>query len=682
MPQAADAPEFATRLSRAETGTALPSSLVFCVTAAQIRTLVEQRTNVPENAGIVALTAEAAWQCFELRRSYLKLEDFYNAEDLIAGYADWFRSELAWAEWVDGYLQARFPPFGRSRFRATAGSLLRLQFLFDEFYVLRQVLDAFFSRIPAPVLFLWPQGRFEARWHLEPALSLCPSFLESAWMPHRPSIKSVAGSPNGAEFRVLSAPGSRRSAKRWLRNLVGTQFWSEARQARRLGIRSYLRLRQAPPSTDGSQVLLLGRRYDLDDLALALRRHGTRVRWMDNEGESLLSHAGASSGEQAGSSREHDLELRMFLREQWPAVTRLSEFWAPLERLAVGPHRAVETALSYWWHELVPEQWEAYRRTARLFEGNRFRAVVTWESGGGTLSAAALQAADAHEIPSFIYQHGSTARLRSSTWHSYLTDADTLLLYGAGTAEQVERTWLASKPRRAELRPTGSARLDSVRRSIRYRSVAKLQSGLQQGDPRPLILYVPTHFGQYGRLLHDLIGYADVSYFELQTMVLEEFIRVPKVRLVYKEFPSQVNAANPVPELIRRHIPNGISLSEPSLSELMWAVDAIIVDHLGTATGEVLLTSKQLIVYCGGSRTMHAEPPDARDLLGKRAQVAHTPPDFVQLVREFLSAGDFRDLETPDRAFLNRYVTHRDDGKAADRAAEAILLGRRRCSNG
>ena len=147
----------------------------------------------------------------------------------------------------------------------------------------------------------------------------------------------------------------------------------------------------------------------------------------------------------------------------------------------------------------------------------------------------------------------------------------------------------------------------------------------------------------------------------------------PGIRLLYKDFGSTNHLWNPIPDCIRREIPNGKVILAPSLSQLVWAVDAIILDHALTALGEALLTRKRIIVYDGGQPTSELVPPESKVLLRKRAIVGDTPDEFVNQVRSFLEAGDFSEVSEPDDEFLCAYGTYLNDGRSAERAAEVIL---------
>jgi len=178
--------------------------------------------------------------------------------------------------------------------------------------------------------------------------------------------------------------------------------------------------------------------------------------------------------------------------------------------------------------------------------------------------------------------------------------------------------------------------------------------------------------GIWGTGLSAETGYADVSYFEPQERIVRFFALFPGIRLLYKDAPSH-NVWNPIPDLIRQEIPNGRAVLVPPLAELVWVVDAIILDHMITALGEALLTRKRIIVYDPYLPGNTLEPPEAKELLRKRAIVAETPDEFVEEVRTFLIANDFTEINLPNDEFLRAYSTHKNDGLSAQRAVDEII---------
>ncbi len=191
-------------------------------------------------------------------------------------------------------------------------------------------------------------------------------------------------------------------------------------------------------------------------------------------------------------------------------------------------------------------------------------------------------------------------------------------------------------------------------------------------DPRPLILYIPTHFGSPGRVFSEQTGYPDISYFELQQRVLRLFKRYPGVRLLYKDFTLSGSGHNPIPDFIRAELPDAMIVHDLPLTRLMWAVDAIVIDHAITAIGEVLLTKKRLVVY-DPDPLQGTAPPNSHTLLRLRAAVAATPDEFEAALCSLLERGDFTELEQADDSFLRAYCTHLNDGRSAERAADEVM---------
>jgi hypothetical protein len=196
-----------------------------------------------------------------------------------------------------------------------------------------------------------------------------------------------------------------------------------------------------------------------------------------------------------------------------------------------------------------------------------------------------------------------------------------------------------------------------------------LRAILCAGDPRPLVLYIPNSFGTYGRAISDLAAFPEVSYLELQQEVLRACAKFPSVRLLYKELIVANDVNRVMAPFVEKHIPNA-TVVHRRLTDMMWAVDAIIVDHPITALSEVLLTPKPIIAYMPEP---NASAPEARSLLAKRATVARTQQEFIDAVSRLLSQQDFSESRNPDGEFLRQYCTHRDDGRSAERAAAEIL---------
>jgi hypothetical protein len=296
--------------------------------------------------------------------------------------------------------------------------------------------------------------------------------------------------------------------------------------------------------------------------------------------------------------------------------------------------------------------------------------VVTWDVSGSSLSSAVVNAATVTKTPRYVYQHGGSSGSDARLWPMYLQHSDTFLVYGQGTVEELEQSRPAFLSAHAQVQPVGSTRLDMLRQQYQPEKARRLRAQLKAEDNRPLVMYVPTCFGTYGRAISDLAAYPDISYFELQQTILKLWQETPGVRLLYKEFLLSNDPNNRVMrDFVQAQIPDAL-VSNQRLTDLMWVVDAIIVDHVITAINEILLTNKPLVVYMPQP---NASSPQAKILLKKRAAVAETPAAFMTEVRALLQMGQYPELENPDTEFLQAYGTHLNDGHSAERAAALIL---------
>ncbi len=603
-----------------------------------------QAAAAPSIAEILALTPEVAWHCQQSARPYRKLEEFYSETALAAKHPAMFQAELDWIDFTDRFIANVIPEFGKVRFRPALATSFLFQTLFDEFFFASHALSGLLSETSGPIYY-WPSTAYSIPNHLHPNQSVVPSVLAD-----------IAGGRARAmaPLTVESAfePPAHRSLKPVLRRVLRNRWMGEYRQLRHGGFAAYLGSCLTPSRSP--RILVLEGGYDLDPLVLELRRGGCTIDWLTD----LLP---------SSRPEPHDRQLFAAFQE----IVEQPAFWKPLEHSGLRRNPLAEASLAYWWRQLIPQFWRAFRCAQKAFLKNEYAAVLSWEAAAGTLIAPMLQASEYAGVPSVLYQHGSSARTSGTWWFSWLAHADKLLVYGGGTARQLTRTFPASPQARAALVPVGSARLDSLKASMTPARVARIRRRLRGNDPRPIALYVPTYFGGYGRATSDAASYPEVSYFETQQRVFRAFAEFPNVRLLYKDLQTVNSLANPVPEFLRKHVPNASLMPvPPRLAEAMFAVDLIIVDHVITALGEALLTGKPVIVYDPGAIDAIPEAPDARELLRKRVHLATTSGEFENIVRAFLEAGDFSPVAAPDDAFQDAYSTQ---GASAAAAANEVL---------
>ncbi|MEO8027171.1 MAG: hypothetical protein ABI823_11895 [Bryobacteraceae bacterium] len=606
--------------------------LTFCESAAHV-------DSAAASDEILALTPEAAWHCQQSNRAYRKLEEFYCERALARSHSAMVRAELEWLAFVDSSIGTAVPAMGEARFQPALATSFLFQNLLDEYFFAAHALRGLCERVSGPMSH-WRSTDTRIPDHLHPHRSLVPELLQQ-----------IAGDrarilPPLAEERSLS-PASKTSWKDAARGVLRNRPMGELRQLRNAGWLRYLRS-LASPGLRG-RILVLEGGYDLDPLALELRRAGFAIGWMTD----LLPFNDV-------------VEKDASWMDGLDGILNESGFWKPLAHCGLGRDALFERIFRHWWAKSLPQLWLAFQRARELFSRKRYAAVLAWEAGAGTLSAPILQAAREADLSRVIVQHGSTARTSGTWWFSWLAHADKLMVYGRGTQAQLERTWPPSDAACAEVRSVGSPRLDALRRKMTTRRIANVRRKLAGRDRRPIAIYVPTYFGGYGRATSDAAGYPEVLYFETQQRVLRVFAEFPGVRLLYKDLRTVNSLANPIPEFLASEVPNAsIMPNPPRLAEAFFAADLIIVDHVITALGEALQTAKPIIAYDPGAIDAIAEAPEARALLRRRVRLAETPEAFEAVVRQFLEQNDFSEIADPDHAFQDAFSTRGASAAAA-----------------
>jgi len=630
------------------------NTLILIETAVQTEWLAAQAT---KPGVVIAITPEAAYACQKQGLSYQKIEDYAQVTKRLSEYTPILQNYLEWEAWLDQWAQQAIPEFGAAGFRPAYSATFLLQFLFTEIWSDSLSLQELLEAIQPTQVALWPPQITYVPVDLQPLVSplttLAPPIVRkcgfdlldlSEQAPQLTPVTQTFATPLGFKQLVSWAKGELRQ-KSFITDLV---------QAGLTALESYVKR-----SKKGSpHILFSGYTYDLSPLARALRQRGARVTVLPDKLAPPLMASSSHSG-----------SLITRLATAGERLLQEPELWKPLEQWKIDRTPLWSKPIYTWWHQLVPELWRHFQRTRQLLSRHKSVALVTWDSGGNTLSGGATNAAKVAGIPCYIYQHGSSSSLEAQNAQMYLRCSDTFLVYGQSTVNDLEQSCPSFLQPHSHIVPVGSSRLDMLRQRHWSEQARRLRAQLQAGDNRPLILYVPTCFALYGRAVGDLAAYPEVSYFELQQAVLKLWRDIPNTRLLYKEFIPAFDPNRVMGDFIRAHIPDAI-VTNQRLTDLMWAVDAIVVDHVITAIGEVLLTNKPLVVYMPQLNICN---PEAKTLLQKRATVAETPTEFIVQVKTLLQAGAYPELTDPNQEFLQAYCTHLGDGRSAQRAASLIL---------
>ncbi len=616
----------------------------------------------PQHDPPLVVTPEAAQTCRDSGTAYTRIEDYVPLNKRFTEYASNLDDYLDWEQWLDQWSRSAMPEYDRAGFNPASCTSFLLQFLFGEVWSAATTVNDILDIVKPERTRCWSPRVPGVPWHLHPTVSAIPAVLPSLARARGVAFDDLSevqpkctpesdASVHGRESRAGSVSTWSRQLKQKLREFPAVNDLLFPGGDHKLESRGRSR-------RDRPHILVSGSDYGLMEAARELRHHGARVTII---ADSLLEKA-----EQIPDSPNLDA-YRRAVRDNSEQLLQTPRFWEPLEALGIGHIDLWSAPFLFWWEQLVPILWSAFNDATGRLRTGRYTALLTWDVSGSSTSSAAVAAATNLGIPCYVLQHGSSSGVSPLIWQSYLRFCDHFLVYGDGTRKELSAA--SNVPRRCEITPVGSILLDAFRNAPAAADTNRLRTNLQGDDHRPIVLYVPTCFGCYGRSFHDLAAYPDVSYFELQMEVLALWNTVTSTRLVYKDFilanyPNEVMAT-----FIRRHVKDAVVTTQ-RLKDLIWAADAIVIDHAITAIGEVLMTDKPIVCYMPQPS---ASAPEAAALLRKRANVAETPAVFMSMVRDLLARKSYAGITRPNTEFLRHYCTHDNNGRSAERAASVIL---------
>jgi hypothetical protein len=485
-----------------------------------------------------------------------------------------------------------------------------------------------------------------------PALRLAALRARARWL-HVSALASRA--------RSRPAPaGHRRPA---VAAFVHRAFWQRAPSGRGVG--------SAAPAATGEAYIgpvleALERRLAPDQVAyvslgpaenFSARRWWHPLRLEETAPETAIEHFAPL--DRLAGSRGVWADRRAHLRAMWrshalrdAAMIRGCDCWTAIREELAG------VALLQW-----PWSARAMDEAGAALDGLEPDAVVTYAEAGGWGRALVLECRR-RGIPAAGLQHGFIYR----HWLNYLHHADEMLPEAGNSADagfpRPDRTLLFDDYAREHLAGpggfpagtlavTGSPRLDALVAADRALTVDAIAAAAgEAGAASDSLALVVTKFREARRVLAGLIDAA---------------ARVGGVRLVIKAHPAETPDVYQPVAAGRAHV-TVLPASTP-LAPLLRACRAVITVNSTVALDAAVLNVPALVIGLPNNLTPFVEAG---------AMAGATDEDLPGALRRILYDEEFRQqLEAGRRAVLSRYRIG-SDGRAAERAAEAILALRRR----
>lgn len=623
-------------------------TLALCETELEVIHIAQETESKID--ALIALTPQAACQCYLMGLPYYKIEDFFDVTAFCAADEAMLSLQSRWSDKVDAFSWKANPDFQKYGFRPAGHYFFFLKIVSDMlFRAAFGLAHLFISSQPKRVLYFIPGETDVVSKKLffngpvyHRILPACAKEYDVTLMPLPPCTK-------GHDATMPARPIASSLRLGWLLRVLPPQLFYLLRLVKYEGCSGVLFGRARTPT------IVFEGAYDIHPVMELAKKSGIRSKLL----EGIVKHFSPTHQALANS-------ISPLLADLWPQINDQPFFGEPFQWVGVNLRAAAETRLRYWWHVIIPIIWQTLLQSRAYFKVHRPQTVV-FSSPREPEHYGVLQAARSLGIPTITYQHGGfEGNCEYTTYDmTVLRHADYRLVYGDGTASYFRERIEQRVETCAQIVTVGSTRLDALKLIPDKRNYIRRRLGIALAEP--LVAYLPTNY-QYNWYMARA-DYLGVPYFELLTKVVEIFREFSHLHFVYKPFPEL--PLDPILKVIAARSPNCRVVTDFPAPLLLRACDAFIIDIPSTGLLEVLLTNKPMLVF-SDSRFIVLRP-EARMLLHKRVTLSETPEDYLKQLRLFLSRGNFQELENADREFLRAYGTHLDNGRSAERALKAIL---------
>lgn len=626
--------------------------IAICEDAAFVRSLWHKFKKKKEKIDIwIALTPPAAVALEKKNIRYHIVDDFIDESSLSGKLDERLRHYIDWANWVDLFLKNKIPEFSESNINPFIIFFYYLVNFFDRFTVVYTSLQSCFTHFrPSKILFkqsMKQNNDYPDKGNYDRVSILMPHLAQK----HEIELKVFKSTTQDFFFKLISNKAKIITSFLRTRGSILKKILSSGRFQKDINSSNY---------ENRFEVLILQEFYEVKHIISELKALGAKLVYPKLNGKT--THIHRSKKKQIGKA----------LQEAWNEIVCNPKFLIPIDRMEEG-REFIEEWLQKFWNTDLLEFLASYKACKKNFRNRKNNCILVSNTQGlnpYSIWMGYLYAARNAKIPVFSFTHGSLSGFCHQPIQIFwdMPHSDYHFSFGPGVSNYLNRVSSQFDYRFGTAFAGGSPRIDAIKKNENSKKIRSIRNQLSKKDPRPLILYIPTVLNFNRRITGD--AYACMPYFDFLKDIIGVFSRHKNVKLIYRNFVSQW--PNLLPNLIKTHLPDAI-IADPKdyeLTDLLYAVDGIIIDFPSTALSEILLSKKPILVY--SDKRYVQMFPEAKLLLQKRAIVKETQKDFLISVENFLKTEEFKEIQYPNNEFRKFYITDYDDNLSANRIAKVI----------
>jgi len=638
------------------------NTLLICESRNQVDWLANKPELIKNITHIVAANPDAIWALKKQGILHNTIEDYENNKTL-EEMEYLLTEQISWAHKVDTFLQENILEFKETNFRPAEYYLYNIKTIWDTYIHRAEILDCIAITIKPTDIFFFPNEY--------------PGLLDQELSPHSSTFIDCIQEwaqyyhINLHSFPILKKDNfwERQSNTVTQSNIVNKlhtippyqkiRYYSRRfpKFLKERSIYHYRNIIRKPffrSQSKSCKTIIVQQGYDINDDLCGI---------LENNGLFLLKF------EENPHKNFHNLNQNLNvdnlnLQNAWDEIIKNNWFLKSNGCQKYFLKNPLKNLFNQFWFKIIPALFQSTNDSLTAITQIKPNAVIV-PIIFGVKAVAQIMAAKNQNVPVIVYQHGTIVGdpIIDITDRFY---SDFSFVYGDGEADLFQK-----RPKYGIINnvaiPVGSTRLDNIRNQYSKNDAQFVRYQVVGNSEAPIFLYVP------GIIHNNISRYTphinNCEIFKIREKIAHIFNSFKNVHFCYKSFVSV--GYDPTSEMISSICPHCKIISDISLTDLQQVAD-VIIHEKAPCTGlyENLLTDKVIIAY---SQDFSNLPENIKIQLTNRISITDDKDEFLKKIECVLDSSDISPIVNPDDTFLKSYCTYLNDGKSAERAANAIM---------